>query len=165
MVRHFCDDLLRREVARKLIRGREKETFDAWSVGIQITYRSGILRCGEKSVASCESFTRHEISNLKCVEAFGDGDGDFVNAACGYRIEYGVCILRTVEIVFTGFQGAARAVAAEQLERIFVANYSLFGQEMGNCAFGDTLGNVHENARGLEISVWSFQGIPQPPCC
>src|SRR5579864_1716151 len=164
MVRHFCDDLLRREVARKLIRGREKETFDAWSVGIQITYRSGIFRGGQKSVASCESFARHEIGNLKCVEAFGDGDGDFVNAACGYRIENCESILRMVEIIFAGLQRAARAVTTESFEGVFAANHSLFCQEMGNRALRSALGDVHKNAGRLKISIRGFQGVPQPSC-
>src|SRR5580700_8757318 len=119
-------------MARKLICGRKKKSFDARNIGIQIANGSWISRRRKKCLTRCKSFACEKVRDLKCVEAFGNGHGNFVDSPRGDRIENRECILRMIKVIFPSLQRAARAVAAQSVERVLVLDYSLLREQTRN---------------------------------
>ena len=143
---HRRDYLCSRDVVRKLIRGREKKTFEAGRAGSEIANWSCVLRGGEKSVTRDESILIEERGDLQRVEAFGNGDGNCEDAAGSDGVENFEGGFAVIKKIFASFERFIGMAAREKQKRIAAADYAVIGEKAGDAADGGALGNVDEDA-------------------
>src|SRR5260370_42324732 len=106
MMHHRSHGVLRRGMPGKMVRRREKESFQSLRVGREVADGGRIARGGEELLALHEALLLEKLRDVKHRIALGHGHDFFEDLAGGNRFEYFARGLRMVEEIFPGLQWA-----------------------------------------------------------
>src|SRR5690348_10279403 len=114
---HGGGHFLRRSVARKLICGGEKKSFEAFRVGSDVADQRRILRDDQKFCAGAEFLTLEFGGDVEHRPAFGHNDDMHVNVAARYLIEDLAGSLRALKKIFSSLKTATAVAFADEIKR------------------------------------------------